>query len=627
MGIRARLLVLAVGIAVPLALVGAADLRRVWQSNRSQLDESLKQRAELAAVAFERWIDAQRQPLLTLAAEAGEQSLRSPQLADHLRHTVQTRPYWIDARLIAEDGENLIAQPTDREPPAPALVNHLLSEVRGRNSWALATDRTRDEARPVFVLAVPVAGNGAVMARVDGAAISELFRDIEMSERAVIAVFDSGNRRLYRRQTTKEPIDLTVSGAPLVAALGRGRTAVVEMESPYDGIRRVYGLARAGNTGCVVSVGIPSSTLYEPARRQLNRHVMFSLVALACAIVAAMLIARGIMRPVLRLRRATQELGAGDFAVRAPEAGGGEIGELGAAFNRMAAQIAEREERLKELDRLKSEFVSSVSHELRTPLTTIKTLTRVLQRGRLSVEEQREYLETIAAECDRQIDLVLNLLDLSRIESGAYRIARTRVNPAEVVTACAQVEARAAEVRGLRLETDTPTEVPDVLTDREALRRVVCSLVENAIKYTPEGGRITVKAAPSREAGSVEITVRDTGCGILSEDLPFVFEKFFRGRPAPSTTSVPDAEDTVHDCRDAPGVGLGLYLAHRIVGQLDGSIYVESPPPGEYVESPPPGESRGTIFTVRLPAWQGEDGGAGERAEKEETNVEAIARG
>ena len=598
------------GIAVPLALVGAADLRRVWQSNRTQLDESLKQRAELAAVAFERWIDAQRQPLAALAAEATEQSLRSPQLADHLRYTVQTRPYWIDAHLVGQDGESLVAQPQGREPP-PALTDHLLSEVQGRDSWALATDRTRDEARPIFALAVP-AGEGAVMARVDGAAINELFNDIEMSESAVIAVFDSESRRLYRRQTTLEPVDLSVSGAPLLAALGAGRTAVVEMESPYDGIRRVYGLARAGDTGCVISVGIPSSTLYEPARRQLNRHIIFSLIALACAVIAAMLIARGIVRPVLRLRSATQEIGAGDFAARAPVSGGGEIAELGAAFNRMAAAVAEREERLKELDRLKSEFVSSVSHELRTPLTTIKTLTRVLQRGRLSVEEQREYLETIAAECDRQIDLVLNLLDLSRIESGAYKIVRTRVEPLEVVTACARVEARAAEVRGLTLETDVPEDIPDILTDREALRRVVCSLVENAIKYTPEGGRITIKAGVSRESEDVEITVKDTGVGILSEDVPFVFEKFFRGRPAPSGRSTEDA-GSVPDCGDAPGVGLGLYLAHRIVSQLGGSISVESPPSGE---------SAGTGFTVRLPVWHG-DGGEGEKSE-EKTNVEAL---
>jgi signal transduction histidine kinase len=281
----------------------------------------------------------------------------------------------------------------------------------------------------------------------------------------------------------------------------------------------------------------------------------------------------------------------------------------------MAARIAEREERLKELDKLKSEFVSGVSHELRTPLTTIKTLTRVLQRGGQSEEERREYLETIAAECDRQIDLVLNLLDLSRIESGAYRVARARVNPAELVVACARVEAHAAETRGLALAVSLPAEVPHILADREALRRVVCSLIENSVKYTPEGGRITVGARESAGRGSVDITVSDTGVGILPEDLPLVFEKFFRGRPAAPSSNRHEPPDFSSERGEAPGVGLGLYLARSIVNQLGGSISVESPPPGE---------TRGTAFTVRLPVWS-EEGGAVAAEVRED--VEALTRG
>jgi signal transduction histidine kinase len=609
-------LVLAVVVAVPLALVGVADMRGVWRSNRAQLDEALRQQAELAAVAFERWTDAQRQPLTTLAAEAGEQrSLRAPQLAEHLRLTAQTRPYWMDARVIDGAGETVVSQPAGREPPPPALTDYLLSEIGRRGSWAIATDRTLDEARPVFALAVPVAGGGAVIARVDGTAINDLFKDIEMSERAVIVVFDSQGRRLYRRKTASEPIDPSSSSTPLLASLGAGKTAVVETESPYDGVRRVYGLARAGETGCVVSVGIPSETLYAPASRQLYRHMLLSLFALLCAVGAALLIARGIVRPVSRLRGAAQALGAGDLEARAPVRVGGEIGELGAAFNAMASRIAEREERLKELDKLKSEFVSSVSHELRTPLTTIKTLTRVLQRGGQTEEERREYLETIAAECDRQIDLVLNLLDLSRVEAGAYRVSRARVNTAEVIVACARVESHAAESRGLKLEVELTPEAPHVLTDREALRRVVCSLIENSIKYTPEGGRIIVGARASPAPDSVDITVKDTGVGIMSEDLPQVFEKFFRGRPAAPPSGGGEPVDYSPEHAEAPGVGLGLYLARSIVTRLGGGISVESPPRGEV---------KGTAFTVRLPAWRDEGGSS---AAEGREDVEALTRG
>ncbi len=331
------------------------------------------------------------------------------------------------------------------------------------------------------------------------------------------------------------------------------------------------------------------------------------MLALGCAVVAARLIEHGIVRPIQRLRGAAQALGAGDLAARAPVAGPREISELGAAFNQMAARIEEREERLTELDRLKSEFVSSVSHELRTPLTTIKTLTRVLQRGGQTEAERDEYLETIATECDRQIDLVLNLLDLSRIESGAYKVSRTRVNPAEVVAACVISERHAAATRAQNLQAELAAGLPAVLTDARALRRVLCSLVENAIKYTPDGGRITVAARAV--GGEVAVSVTDTGCGIVPEDLPHVFEKFYRGHPASTPTPPPDE----HPQRgEAPGAGLGLYLARSIVNQLGGRITVESR------------AGCGTVFKVYLPVWH-DDYTEGVKSE-ESFDVEAVAR-
>ena len=218
-----------------------------------------------------------------------------------------------------------------------------------------------------------------------------------------------------------------------------------------------------------------SSTLYEPARQRLIRYALIGLIALSLAVVAALVIERSIVLPVRRLRAAAHRLGGDDLSTRAPRLGGGEIGDLGIAFNTMASQIAEREVRLTELDRLKSEFVSSVSHELKTPLTTIKLLAHLLQRNDVAEEEKLDYSRTIAVECDRQIDFVGNLLDLSRIESRAYKLRQTRVDVRELIDSCVSVERHRAESLGLTLITDIPLDPGAIKGDSEALRRVIAS--------------------------------------------------------------------------------------------------------------------------------------------------------
>jgi signal transduction histidine kinase len=608
-GIRGRLVWLSVGVAVPLALVGLAALWGLWRESREQVNLSVEGQAQLAAVAFERWIEGQRHPLQTIAAQlgapraasggAGATAQQPEALAPLLRAVVSNRPYWLDLHALDARGATLLAQPPQTGPLPPGVVTDVLEELRRRGSWAVITDWTRSGERPVIILAAPVEGGGAVVARADGAAVGELFRDIRLAPGGVIVVFDARRRILYRSPTLPAADVTDVSGETFFRALGARQAAAFESVSPYDGVRRVYGLARAGEADSVVLVGVPTGVLLEPARRQLTRYALFSLLALLCAAGTAVLLARGVVRPVQRLERATRRLGAGDLAARAPAASRDEFGRLGASFNRMAERIAEREERLTELDRLKSEFVSGVSHELRTPLTTIKTLTRLLLRGRHTEAERREYLEAIAQECERQIDLVVNLLDLSRIESGAFDLTLKAVDAGETLRACATAMRHAAEARGQDLRLELDEELPPVSADAGALRRVVNGLVENALKYTPEGGAVTLRAArDEREPGLLSISVTDTGRGIEAEDLPHVFEKFYRGRAAGSA-----------EVAEEPGVGLGLYLARVLVERMGGSLAAESRP-GE-----------GSAFTVRLPAYEG---GGEEAAQRE--GVAAGAR-
>jgi signal transduction histidine kinase len=145
-----------------------------------------------------------------------------------------------------------------------------------------------------------------------------------------------------------------------------------------------------------------------------------------------------------------------------------------------------------------------------------------------------------------------------------------------------------AEARCQQLHTELPDDLPLVQADRTLLRRVLGSLVENAIKYTPDGGRITL--ATAADAARVQVRVSDSGRGILAEDLPHIFEKFYRGR-APALDRGAPLSEVVEEVADAPGVGLGLYLARTIVEQIGGEITVESTP------------GRGSTFTLALPLW------------------------
>jgi two-component system sensor histidine kinase BaeS len=311
------------------------------------------------------------------------------------------------------------------------------------------------------------------------------------------------------------------------------------------------------------------------------------------------------------LTSAARNYGDRDFSARVAVGDVDELGKLETSFNDMADRLEQRAEQFRELDQLRADFVSSVSHELRTPLTTIKALTRLLKRGELTDEKRREYLQTISVECDRQIDLVLNLLDLSRIEGGVFRISPEKVLVADVISSCVKSEMAAAERRGHDLRSiPRSAGIPPVCADPKALRRVVSNLIENSIKYTPDGGTITVSAAVKGDNAFISVT--DNGRGIPPKDLPVLFDKFHRGRPAPHSKAMRDATDETAFLEDADvsGVGLGLYLAKNVMERMNGRITVETE------------VGRGSTFTLHLPVWS--DSSCGKFSTEEENGETTV---
>ncbi len=245
-----------------------------------------------------------------------------------------------------------------------------------------------------------------------------------------------------------------------------------------------------------------------------------------------------------------------------------------ANLERSKRALEEAHEKLKEVDRLKSEFLNTVSHELRTPLTSIKAFAEILLENQAEdPETQIEFLEIINKEADRLTRLINNLLDLSRIEAGKMQWDFQELDLDEIVSCAAATLRGATEKKGLALEV---SHRPGMLVrgDRDKLVQVLTNLIGNAIKFTPQGGKVRVAAWKGEDRH--EITVEDSGIGIPEKFLKTIFEKF--GRVDTSET------------RDIKGTGLGLSIAHSIVQAHGGDVRVESE------------EGRGSTFRVVLPA-------------------------
>ena len=236
---------------------------------------------------------------------------------------------------------------------------------------------------------------------------------------------------------------------------------------------------------------------------------------------------------------------------------------------------------LRRLERLRREFVSNVSHELKTPLSAILAYAETLLDGGLEdPDHARRFVTRIGEQGDRLAKLIRDLLHLARVESGSDVFDVVRLPVAPVVDAAVEAHAAVADTRGVTLRSQAPLEPQSVAADADGLRTVLDNLLDNALAYTPAGGRVTVRwvGEPDGSNGrpAVSIAVSDTGVGIPADHLPRIFERFHRVDPARS--------------REAGGTGLGLAIVKHLVAVFDGEVSVESE------------VGTGSTFTVRLPA-------------------------
>lgn len=237
--------------------------------------------------------------------------------------------------------------------------------------------------------------------------------------------------------------------------------------------------------------------------------------------------------------------------------------------------VLQDETELRRLESLRQDFVANVSHELKTPLSSIKAYAETLSHGAINdPQHNQRFVARIEEQADRLHQLILDLLRLARLESGEQSFDIGAVPISKVVEACLVDHRNAAEAKSIHLHCELPDPQTKVRADEEGLRQILDNLVDNAVKYTPAGG--TVKVRASREGNTVHLEVQDTGIGIPRQLQPRVFERFFRVDKARS--------------RELGGTGLGLSIVKHLAQSFGGSVSVQSQP------------GQGTTFTVELPA-------------------------
>jgi len=334
--------------------------------------------------------------------------------------------------------------------------------------------------------------------------------------------------------------------------------------------------------GWRVFVEQPVTEVYATLNASILRTVLLLLAGFVISAVAALAMARGMVRPIRTLQEGAQRIGAGELEQRIEVRSGDELEALAEQFNSMSSELrrsyAELEQKVEErtaqlaiANRHKSEFLANMSHELRTPLNAIIGFSEALSErmfGELN-PKQAEYLEDIHASGRHLLSLINEILDLSKIEAGRMELEFTSFRASSALETAMSLVRERAQRKGIRLELEVDPEVGEVRADERKFKQILLNLLSNAIKFTPEGGRIAV-AARVNGAG-LEVAVSDNGIGIAPEAQEAVFEEFRQVGPR------------------AEGTGLGLALTKRFVELHGGRIRLESAP------------DAGSTFTFTLP--------------------------
>jgi two-component system phosphate regulon sensor histidine kinase PhoR len=422
----------------------------------------------------------------------------------------------------------------------------------------------------------------SMLLRADGDAVR--LDEVARRTRARVTVIADDGRVLADSEADPQHMENHKSRPEVAAALA-GRPGHQIRRSGTIGVDFLY-VAVPCPQGAM-RLGVPLSQIHDQVNSIRRRMLVSTAIAFLPAIFVAAFFARNVSAKLGRIIDYAGKLAQGNFHARLGSAGSDELGVLGRQLNEtgeklevMFQQLQREHRELEKVEQVRRDFVINVSHELRTPLASIQGYTETLLDGALHDPENNvRFLNIIRQNAERLTSLAADLLTLSRIELKSHKFQFASYRAAGLLRDCIEAVRPLAVKKNIEVELEPSDEHIEVFCDAKAVHQLMGNLLENAIKYTPEGGHVFVcaRALPPSQDGEpfVEIHVRDTGIGIPAADLPRLFERFYRVDKARS--------------RELGGTGLGLAIVKHLARAHGGDVRVESEP------------GKGSTFYVTLP--------------------------
>ena len=308
--------------------------------------------------------------------------------------------------------------------------------------------------------------------------------------------------------------------------------------------------------GGIVGASFYVTGIFDIRKTTLELFMMVIITSLFSVLAAFVLVyvqSKKISKPIGEINKAARGIASGKFDKRVEVTSADEIGQLASSFNFMADSI-------EALEDTRSEFISDVSHELRTPMTSISGFIEGILDGTIPPEKEKEYLKIVLDESKRLTKMVNDMLEMSKMSSSEYKLDVSEFDLNELTRICIIGLCNRIDEKNLELNVDFEDDILKVIADKDAIKRVVINLLDNAIKYNKDNGKITVFVGES--AKGVELSVKDTGIGIPPEDTERIFERFYR-------------VDKSHS-KKVGGTGLGLSIVKHVCACHNATIRVKS---------------------------------------------------